>query len=65
MKVQKSAEDRSDIVWGAEGIAGVIQRSVTATNHLLQQGALPAKKVGGRWVTTRQRLLAHLTGEAA
>jgi len=64
-KMEKGKEDAGDVVWGAQGIAGVIQRSVVATNHLLQQGALPAKKVAGRWVASRRRLLEHLVGEAA
>ena len=42
-----------------------IGRTVVATHHLLSQGALPAKKVAGRWVASRQRLLNHLVGEAA
>ncbi|MCA1467237.1 DNA-binding protein [Bradyrhizobium sp. IC3195] len=63
--MDKQIEDSGDIVWGAEGIAGVIKRSVVATNHLLAQGALPAKKVAGRWVASRRRLLEHLLGEAA
>jgi hypothetical protein len=63
--MEKQTDAASDIVWGAEGIAAVIQRSVVATHHLLGQGALPAKKVAGRWVASRRRLLDHLLGEVA
>jgi hypothetical protein len=27
-------------------------------------GAVPARKVGGRWVASRKKLLAYLAGEA-
>jgi hypothetical protein len=63
--MEKIREDSADIVWGAEGIAAVIGRTVVATHHLLGQGALPAKKVAGRWVASKRRLLDHLLGEVA
>ncbi len=55
--------DPSDIIWGGENIAKVIHRSIRATFHMLEQGHLPARKVGRLWSASRRRLLAHLAGE--
>jgi hypothetical protein len=48
----------SDLVWGAGAIAKVIGRPISATYHMLERGFLPAKRIGGRWAASRQRLLA-------
>jgi hypothetical protein len=53
----------NDLVWGGEAIARVIRRKPAATFHMLEGGQLPARKVGGRWVASRSRLLSHLAGE--
>lgn len=53
----KSVDDLT-LVWGAEAIAAVIGRSARATFHMLEKGELPAKKVGGRWVAERGKLLS-------
>lgn len=50
-----------DLVWGGEDIAKLIGRSRRITFHLLEKGELPAKKVGGRWVAERGRLVAFFT----
>jgi hypothetical protein len=52
----------SDLVWGADAIAKVIGRSERATFHLLSSGLLPAKKIGGKWVGSREKILNALTG---
>ena len=57
--------NRNDLVWGARAIGSVINRETRQTFGLLESKQLPAKKVGGRWVASRQRLLNHLAGEAA
>jgi hypothetical protein len=54
-----------DIVWEVENIARLIGRSRRQTFHLLSTGQLPAKKVGGRWVASRRKLLAAVLGDAA
>jgi hypothetical protein len=51
------------IVWGAEAIGQVIGRSARATFHMLENGTLPGRKVGGRWVASRKALLTALVGE--
>jgi hypothetical protein len=50
--------DDNDFVWGARGIAQVINRSVRATNHMLTRGVLPARKAGPRlYVASRRELV--------
>lgn len=51
-------ENEMELVWGAEAIAKLIGRSPRATFHMLDNGELPAKKVGGRWVAERSKLIA-------
>ena len=47
-----------DLIWGAEDIAATIGRSRRATFDMLEKGQLPAKKVNGRWVVERGKLIA-------
>lgn len=54
-----------DLVWGAEAIATVIGRTARQTFNMLDKGQLPAKKVGGRWVAERGKLLAFFLEGAA
>ncbi len=61
-------KNETEILWGADEIAKVIGRTKRQTFALLENGHIPAKKVGGRWVAKRSELLAFLsgaTGEAA
>lgn len=57
--------DENKMLWGAGEIAKVIGRPVRATFHLLEKGEIPAKKVGGRWVAHRDKLVSYLTGDEA
>ncbi|TJU73886.1 MAG: DNA-binding protein [Mesorhizobium sp.] len=43
-------------VWGCTAISKVIKRKPRQTFNLLENGELPAKKVGGRWVASRAKL---------
>jgi hypothetical protein len=52
------------VIWGAEAIAKIINRTPRQTFALLDAGLLPAKKIGGRWMATRENLIAFLS-EAA
>lgn len=47
-----------DLIWEVAEIAKVIGRSPRQTFHLLSSGQLPARKVGGRWVAERGKLLS-------
>jgi hypothetical protein len=55
----------SDLCWGARAIADVIGRTERITFYMLESGALPARKVGGRWVASKARLLAYCAGDDA
>lgn len=55
----------ADLVWGGEKIAHVIGRTTRVTFSLLEKGELPAKKVGGRWVAERSKLIAFFMDTAA
>jgi hypothetical protein len=57
MRNSESA-DTSDLIWGAEAIAKVIGRPRSAVYHMLERGFLPARRIGGRWAASRERLLA-------
>lgn len=52
------SENSMDLIWGGEEIAKVIGRTPRITFSLLEKGVLPAKKVGGRWVAERGKLIA-------
>jgi len=47
-----------DLIWGAEQIAKAIGRTRRSTFDMLEKGELPAKKVNGRWVVERSKLIA-------
>jgi hypothetical protein len=48
------AADDADLVWGADAIGNVIGRTARQVDHLLHKGLLPARKFGGRWVSSRK-----------
>lgn len=56
--------DRLDVLWGVAEIAAYIGRTERATHHLLDRRHLPARKVGGRWVASRDELAAFFTAES-
>jgi hypothetical protein len=52
-------------VWGAAEIGRIIGRTERQCFHLLERGLLPARLVGRRWVSTREKLLAFLADDQA
>ena len=50
-------------LWGAKAIGEVIGKNRRQTFWLLQNGMLPARKVGSLWVSERQALLAFLRSD--
>jgi hypothetical protein len=52
-----------DLVWEVSEIAKIIKRTDRQTFHLLASGQLPARKVGGRWVAERGKLIRFFMGE--
>lgn len=59
------AVEQIDLLWGAEEIAKAIGRSRRSTFDMLDKGAIPAKKVGGRWVIERNKLIEFFKETAA
>lgn len=59
------AQEKFDLIWGAEEIGKIIGRSRRATYHMLENGDLPARRVQGRWVIERSRLIAFFMEPAA
>ena len=57
-KTDPGSDLGSDLVWGTTGIGRVIGQNSRQTAHMLENGMLPAKKVGGRWVAARSALRA-------
>ncbi|ARM14191.1 MULTISPECIES: hypothetical protein [Rhizobium] len=62
-----NVEATSDLslIWEVEEIAKLISRTPRQTFHMLNKGELPAKKVGGRWVAERTKLIAFFMETAA
>lgn len=61
-----TAADALDLLWGAVAIAEALGRTPRSTFHLLENGEIPsARKVGGRWVVSRKKLLELFEGAAA
>jgi hypothetical protein len=51
-----SVELAGDLIWGVAGIGKEINRNPRQTFHLLENGKLPARKIGGRWCASRTGL---------
>lgn len=65
MTTCKTDENPLELIWEVAEIAKLIGRTERQTFHLLSSGQLPAKKVGGRWVAQRGKLIAFFMGDAA
>lgn len=65
MAANKETNAPLDLVWEVEAISKLIGRTERQTFHMLATGQLPAKKVGGRWVAERGKLIAFFIGDAA
>lgn len=64
-EVAEKSSAPMELVWGATEIAKLIGRSPRSTFHMLENGELPAKKVGGRWVAERGALVRFFMEPAA
>lgn len=60
-----SESDKLDLAWGAREIARLIGKTPRATFHLLENGQIPATKVGRQWVASRRVLRRLFEGEEA
>ena len=50
-------------VWGARGIASVVNKPVKAVQQMLYRRQLDADKWLGQWVSTPRRLLNGIVGD--
>lgn len=57
--------DNLDLLWGCKAIAAFLGVTERACFHMLEQGVLPARQVGQRWVASRKALRRHFEGQAA
>ena len=46
-------ESRLDLLWGVDAIAAELNLTRRQTYHQLESGRLPARKQGGKWVSSR------------
>jgi hypothetical protein len=56
--------DTLDTLVGAKRIADYAGLNIRQAFHLLEQGILPAQKLGRRWVTTKSQIRRRLGAEA-
>lgn len=59
------AAETADLLWGAAAIARFLGRTPRQVFWMLENGTLPAKKVGKIWVGERSRLRAFFVEEVA
>jgi hypothetical protein len=57
-------QESLDLLWGATAIAAMIGKTRRATFHLLENGQIPARKIGNQWVASKQKLRQHFEEEA-
>lgn len=66
MTIENSKSDEGlDLVWGLKAIAKLIRRTERQAYYMASEGKIPAKQVGGRWVASRQKLIAFFMDDAA
>jgi hypothetical protein len=58
-----SESSTPDFVWGARAIGVVIGQTTRQVEHMLPRGYLPARKIGDKWVASRAKLLAAVSGD--
>jgi hypothetical protein len=52
--------DSFELLWGAEAIGAALNINARRAFYLLETKAIPAKKIGGRWVASRTGLRRFL-----
>ncbi|RWD23056.1 MAG: DNA-binding protein [Mesorhizobium sp.] len=57
--MQTDQPDNLDLLWGASSIASFLSMSRRQAFHLLENGKLPARKLGSKWVASRSALQRH------
>jgi hypothetical protein len=51
--------DGLDLIWGVRAIGKEVNLTPKQTYYVLEQGHLPAQKVGGRWCSNRRSLRSY------
>ncbi len=51
-----------DLIWGAIAIGEFLGLNRRQSYHVLENGFVPANKVGDRWVASRDALRRHISG---
>ena len=54
-----------DLLWGAAAIGAFLNLNRRQSYHCLENDQLPARKVGDKWVASRDALRRHILGEEA
>jgi hypothetical protein len=63
--VNGEESNHTDLLWGADEIARAIGRTSRQVHHILIKRQLKsARKVGGKWVASRQALIREICGGA-
>jgi hypothetical protein len=57
----ESSNEPDLVLWGAKQIGEAINLTEAQAKYLLENGMLPGKKFGGRWISTRRRVRAKIT----
>ena len=61
----EKAIERPKFLFGARNVAAYMGISERKAFYLLENGLVPAKKVGANWVASPDAIDRHLLGEAA
>jgi hypothetical protein len=51
-----TTEPKIEILWGVKAISRAIGKPPRGVYHLLENGRIPAKKIGRQWTSTREAL---------
>jgi hypothetical protein len=54
-----TTELSDDLIWGAEAIAETLNQKLRPIYYQLENGLIPAGKIGEKWVASRQGLKEH------
>jgi hypothetical protein len=54
-----TTELADDLIWGAEAIAETLNQKLRPIYYQLENGLIPAGKVGEKWVASRSALREH------
>jgi hypothetical protein len=54
-----TTELSDDLIWGAEAIAETLNQKLRPIYYQLENGLIPAGKIGEKWVASRSALREH------